>query len=126
MWTTDDTASDVEGILLLFAAAVLGAGMMVEVLKHTDTTAWEREMLKMSVRTSVSSVLQHPTREVIWACCIPGTDCSVLLTSSTDTLRGSSPGRTVNLELGEELEASKAGIKCVKGIWEMHLSCCSQ
>lgn len=90
MWTTDDTASDVEGILLLFAAAVLGAGMMVEVLKHTDTTAWEREMLKMSVHTSVSSVLQHPTREVIWACCFLGTGA---LQRSPHILRGHTEGQ---------------------------------
>jgi len=32
-----------------------GTGMMVVTLKHEGTTAWLREMLKMSVRTSVSS-----------------------------------------------------------------------
>ena len=94
---------------MLFAAALFGTGMMVEVLRHTGTTAWESEMLKMSVQTSVSSYAQPLST-------FPGIlsgpvalrgfmRCSDLLTSSSDTLRGRCPGGTVSLELGEVLAA---------------------
>jgi len=38
-------------------------GVMVVTLKHKGTTAWLREMLKISVRTSVSSAAQSLTHD---------------------------------------------------------------
>ena len=41
-----------------------GTGKMVFSLKHEGTTAWLRETLKMSVRTSVISAVQSFNRNV--------------------------------------------------------------
>lgn len=90
-------------------AELLGTGMIIDVLKHTDTTAWESVLLKISVHTSefMSTIPQNPSWEVVWACCFPNVYFQqwppYLVSWNTERL----PSKGVSLELGEEFEISK-------------------
>ncbi len=105
--------------------------MMVVALKHVGTTAWLSEMLKMSVKTSVSSTAQSlSTRPGMLSG--PGALRALILLRDLLTLCGDSviiwsPGRRWSLLCSGAvlcLKASKEGIQLVQqgdgavtGLW---------
>lgn len=61
-------------------------------LRHSGTTVWESEMFENvcpHLCELTRAVPQHPSWDIVWACCFLGVD--VLLTSSADAARGRWP-----------------------------------
>lgn len=86
---------------MLFADKLLGSGMIVDLVKQAGTTAWDKEVLKMSANTPVSpwtnSLKTRPGT-------LSGPDGfrgliiqNVLLTSIADVMKGDSPGAVCEL-----------------------------